>query len=71
MPFLHQVKLYQQTNLDRSTVLGSIADVHYQDGKYKLALDHYKQALASSTDSQSRSYYQQMIRTVTQDIEKT
>jgi tetratricopeptide (TPR) repeat protein len=62
---------FQQTNFDRSTVLGSIADVYYQKGDYKLALDHYKQALASSTDSQCRSYYQHIIATVTKCIKET
>jgi hypothetical protein len=62
-------KIYNDTlkpkpSIDRSTVLASIADVHYRKGDYKLALDHYKQALELSTDSHCRSYYQQMIETV-------
>jgi len=60
-----------KTSIDRSTVLGSIGDVYYHKGDYKLALDHYKQALELSTDLHSRSYYEHMIVTVKQDIEKT
>jgi tetratricopeptide (TPR) repeat protein len=52
------------TSIDHSTVLGNIADVYYQKGDYKLALEHYKQALELSTDARCRSYYKQMILNV-------
>ncbi|CAF0904766.1 unnamed protein product [Adineta steineri] len=59
-----------ETDIDRSIVLGSMADVYYQTGDYKSALEHYKQALQLSADSQCRSYYQQMIITIYECIKK-
>ncbi|CAF1401290.1 unnamed protein product [Adineta steineri] len=59
-----------ETEIDRSIVLGRMADVYYQTGDYKSALDHYKQALHLSADSQYRSYYQHMIITVSKCIKE-
>ncbi|CAF1293880.1 unnamed protein product [Rotaria sordida] len=53
-----------KTNIDRSTALGNIADIYYHKGDYKSAVEHYRQALESSTDLQYRSYFQQMIETL-------
>ncbi|CAF1411085.1 unnamed protein product [Adineta steineri] len=59
-----------ETDIDRSIVLGSMADVYYETGDYKLALEHYKQALQLSADSQRCSYYQQMVITVSNCMEQ-
>jgi hypothetical protein len=53
-----------KTSIDRSTVLGNIADVYYQMKDYKLALEYYKQALESSADLYCHSHYQQRIVTL-------
>ena len=53
-----------KTNIDYSTVVASIAGIYYEEGKYILALDHYKQALKLSTNVRYRSYYQQRIETI-------
>jgi hypothetical protein len=55
---------FPKTNIDRSTVLGNIADVYYQMKDYKLALEYYEQALESSADLYCRSHYQQRIVTL-------
>ncbi|CAF1401326.1 unnamed protein product [Adineta steineri] len=59
-----------ETDIDRSIVLGSMADVYYQTDDYKSAIEYYKQAFQLSADSQCRSYYQQMIISISKCIEK-
>jgi tetratricopeptide (TPR) repeat protein len=53
-----------KTSIDRSTVLGNIADVYYQMKDYKLALEYYEKALESSGDLYRHSHYQKRIVTV-------
>jgi tetratricopeptide (TPR) repeat protein len=53
-----------KTSIDRSTVLGNIADVYYQMKDYKLALEYYEKALESSADLYCHSHHQQRIVTL-------
>lgn len=69
--FAHQTTIHENqnvtslmANMHRSTILSSIADVYYQMESYEEALNYYEQALESSMDLCSCSYYQQKILTV-------
>jgi tetratricopeptide (TPR) repeat protein len=58
------------TTVDYSTVVGNIADLYYKANQYEEAMKSYMEALQLSADQQSSRYYQKMIVSIKEHLEK-